>query len=190
MRQPTSLHPAPILAIQYACEPRKKTRPSPVANMPQLKQSRIPLFYRIFFTWIDPAISIPSIWAHFASPDFILDAYIPKAMSVRNPDHDMLFFHLAGSFMTISVMSAVLLRYTSDLGVWKIVQFGIILYDFEICYSTWYFLGKQGRLNPAVWRSEDWGNLVFMAVIVAVRLAFLTGVGLRGAIPGTKGKRA
>lgn len=156
--------------------------------MPSLRQARIPLFYRVFFTWIDPAISIPSIWAHFAAPDFILNTYIPKSMSVRNPDHDMLFFHLAGSFMTISVMSAVLLRYTGDLGVWKIVQFGIILYDFEICYSTWHFMGKQGRLDPAVWRSEDWGNLVFMAVIVAVRLAFLSGVGLKSASIGAKGK--
>lgn len=154
-----------------------------------LRQARIPLFYRIFFTWVDPAISMPSIWAHFAAPDFILDTYIPKSMSVRNPDHDMLFFHLAGSFMTIAVMSAVLLRYTSDLGVWKIVQFGIILYDFEICYSTWHFLGKQGRLDPAVWRSEDWGNLGFMAVIIAVRLAFLSGVGLKSTITGAKGKK-
>lgn len=110
-------------------------------------------------------------------------------MSVRNPDHDMLFFHLAGSFMTIAVMSAVLLRYTSDLGVWKIVQFGIILYDFEICYSTWYFLGKQSRLDPVLWRSEDWGNLTFMAVIIAVRLAFLLGVGLKSASIGAKGKK-
>ncbi|KKY29595.1 putative beta-mannosidase mnda [Diaporthe ampelina] len=135
--------------------------------MPALKKDRIPLFYRIFFTWVDPAISIPSIWAHFATPDFILDTYIPKAVSVRNPDHDMLFFHLAGSFMTIAVMSAVLLRYTSDLGVWRIVQAGIVLYDFEILYSTWHFLRKPGRLAPAVWRSEDWGNLVFIAVIIA-----------------------
>ena len=35
--------------------------------MPSLRQAQIPLFYRIFFTWIDPAISIPSIWAHFAA---------------------------------------------------------------------------------------------------------------------------
>lgn len=158
--------------------------------MPSLKQARIPPFYRIFFTWIDPAVSIPSIWAHFAIPDFILDAYIPKTMSVRNPDHDMLFFHLAGSFMTISVMSAVLLRYTSDLGVWRIVQSGIVLYDFEILYSTWHFLGRQGRLDPAVWRSADWGNMVFMLVIIAVRLAFLAGIGLKSSRAGGKGKRA
>lgn len=158
--------------------------------MPPLRPARIPLFYRIFFTWVDPAITIPSIWAHFAAPDLILDTYIPRSLSVRDPDHDMLFFHLAGSFMTIAVVSAVLLRYTSDLGVWRIVQAGIVLYDFEIFGSAWYFLGRQGRLDPAVWRPEDWGNLAFMVVIIAVRLAFLSGVGMRSTVSGTKGKRA
>ncbi|KAJ0114298.1 hypothetical protein J7T55_010687 [Diaporthe amygdali] len=156
--------------------------------MAPLRQARIPAFYRIFFTWIDPAISIPSIWAHFTAPDTILDAYIPKSMSVRNPEHDMLFFHLAGSFMTIAVMSAVLLRYTSDLGVWRIVQSGIILYDFELLYSLWHFMGKQGRLDPTIWRLEDWGNWAIVGTVILVRLAFLSGAGLKKT--NTKGKRS
>ncbi|KAI9792566.1 MAG: hypothetical protein M1816_002086 [Peltula sp. TS41687] len=137
----------------------------------------IPLFYRIFFTWIDPLNAIWAAYGHFFQPDMVLNAYIPD--SARNPPHDMLFQHLGGALLNIAFVDAVLLRYTDDVRVWKIVQAGVLILDWVMIYSLWDALARQGRLQPAVWRLEDWGCVVMNGFITAVRSLFIAEVAFR-----------
>lgn len=113
----------------------------------------------------------------FFAPDTVLTSFVPNA--VRNPRHDMLFQQLGGSLLNIAFIDAVLLRYTADLVVWKIVQRAVLLVDVTGLYSLWAALSQQGRLNPAVWRGEDWGCVGITGLVTVVRILFIVEVGFR-----------
>ncbi len=79
----------------------------------------------------------------------------------------------------LAIIDIVLLRYTQDVGVWKIIQVAVLVYDLTLLYSTYYSLGQQGRLSFDALRWEDWGGIIITAQAVVVRTAFLLDVGLR-----------
>ena len=45
----------------------------------QPDSSLIPNFYRIFFTWVDPLNAVHGAYMHFATPDVVMNAYIPNS---------------------------------------------------------------------------------------------------------------
>lgn len=135
----------------------------------------MPAFYRIWFTWVDPIIAGHAVYMDFFTPDTVLNAFIPD--SPRNPAHDMLFHQMGGGMLHIAFVSAVLLRYTSDVKVWRIVQGGILLVDLVGLGSLWHTLGRQGRRHPAGWRFEDWACVVILGFVTLLRLSFLAGLG-------------
>lgn len=139
----------------------------------------IPSFYRIFFTWVDPIIALHSAWTHFRDPDFILSAYIPREMSQRNPMHDMLMYNLGGGLLQIAIINGGLLRYTSDINIWKIVEAATLAYDIVILFALYVSLDQQGRLSPMIWRPEDWGCWAITLFVGFARSFFIAGVGLK-----------
>lgn len=146
----------------------------------------IPPFYRIFFTWIDPIIALHGAWTHFRDPDFILNAYIPREMSQRNPLHDMLMYNLGGGLLQIAIINGGLLRYSSDINVWKIVQAAILAYDIVILCTLYVSLDQQGRLSPTIWRPEDWGCWAITLSVGLARTLFIAGAGLNQPITQVK----
>ena len=138
--------------------------------------ARIPAFYRIFFTYIDPIICLWGASMDFFLPTLVLSSHIP---SPPTPDqgHIMILKQRGGGMLNFGIVSAVLLRYTDDVNVWKIVQVACFVVDLAYYWSVWEVLGNQGRLNVATWRSEDWGSVVITGFAGAARLAFMMGVG-------------
>ena len=88
----------------------------------------------------------------------------------------------------LAFIDIVLLRYTNDIQIWKILEAAVLIYDFSLLYSNYYALAQQGRLSFGALRLEDWGAIAITAQAVIVRTAFLLGVGLKSRAKG--GKRA
>jgi hypothetical protein len=154
-------------------------------------KAEFPLIYTIFFTWVDPALSIIGIYAFFA-PEFILNSYIPATIpnpaapgqlmqnpdAVVNPAHYAVYQMLAGFFLLTFTLGAFLLRYTRDVTIWKLYLGSILMVDVVILWATAGAFAQQGRLDPALWRPDDWFSVLATAACAVLRSAFVLGVGL------------
>jgi hypothetical protein len=140
--------------------------------------TKIPLFYRILFIWIDPLMAAWAAYACFASPDLLLNSYVPSSISVRNPMHDMLFHQIGGGFVNVVISQVFLLSYTNDVNIWKIVHAGLLGADIAIAYGFFNAVSTQGRLDPAVWRMEDWVTIGNTILIGLSRAAVVVGLGM------------
>jgi len=89
----------------------------------------------------------------------------------------MILKQRGGGMLNFGIMSAVLLRYTNDMNVWRIVQLSCFVVDLAYYWAVWEVLAKQGRLSVGTWRAEDWGSIGITAFAGLVRLAFMARVG-------------
>jgi hypothetical protein len=137
--------------------------------------SSIPLLYRISFTYLDPIICLWGAYMDFIDPTLVLSSHIPSP----TPDigHAMILKQRGGGMLNFGFLSAVLLRYTYDIKIWRIVQFAFFLVDLAYYWAVYEVLGEQGRLSVGTWRAEDWGSVAITGMAGVVRLAFLAGVG-------------
>lgn len=74
---------------------------------------------------------------------------------------------------------AFVLRATSDLNVWRIFLFGLLVADFGHIYSV-KSVGSDIYWQFWDWNAIYWGNLGFVYVGATLRMAFLAGIGLSG----------
>jgi hypothetical protein len=137
--------------------------------------TKIPTFYRIFFTIIDPFLCLWGAYMDFFTPDVVLSSHIPSP----SPDegHRMILAQRGGLLLCLGFLSAVLLRYSRDIKVWHILQIGLLVSDGAYFWAAGGVLAEQRRLWPQTWRGEDWGSLGVMGVVTLVRLGFLARVG-------------
>ncbi|KAF2474858.1 uncharacterized protein BDR25DRAFT_301467 [Lindgomyces ingoldianus] len=143
--------------------------------MAQPSAFKIHIFYRLFFTYLDPLICIWGAYMDFFDPALVLSSHVPNV----SPDigHAMILKQRGGGMLNFGFISAVLLRYSTDLQVWRIVQFADLIVDVAYFWAVWEGLGAQGRLDLGTWRAEDWGSLGITGCATAVRMAFLMEVG-------------
>jgi hypothetical protein len=153
--------------------------PTRQTKMAQQATTQIPAIYRIWFTWVDPIVSLQTTCAAFFMPDLLMNALIPASLSVRNPDHEMLFHQLGAMYLLISILSALLPRYSADVNVWNIFQGAVLVVDFILLGSQYVSLKQQGRLDVAAWRFEDWLSLAITTFVALLRSSFLAGIGLK-----------
>ncbi|KAH6612409.1 hypothetical protein C7974DRAFT_322789 [Boeremia exigua] len=137
----------------------------------------IPSFYRIFFTIIDPLICLWGAYLDFHAPLTVLSSHILSP--TLDIGHKMILGQRGGHMLNCGLISGVLLRYTSDLKIWHIVEIGLLIVDFAYFPAAFGALNSQWRVLPETWRAEDWGAFVIMVVVTLVRLAFLARVGFR-----------
>lgn len=114
----------------------------------------------------------------FFTPAFVLNAFVPKTYATHNPYYDFVFEQLGGALLMLGFIDIVLLRYTEDVKIWKIIQIAVLIYDLSLLYSNWTSLTLQGRLSVTALRWEDWGGIFITAQAAVVRSVFLLGVGL------------
>jgi hypothetical protein len=138
----------------------------------------IPTLYRFTFTWYEPISCLIGLWVNAFDPDGALDIYVPKEISTRNPAHDMLFSQMAGAYFVFVVIEGILLRYTDDVNVWKIVNAGFLGWDLFLLHGTYGTLSSQGRLDPASWRTLDCVALGLTVSVGLLRALMVLGVGV------------
>jgi len=98
----------------------------------------------------------------------------------------MFLQQLGGFFIATIVLQVVLLRYTQDVNIWKIVQFSILINDYALFHSLWVALSAQKRLDFGKIRAEEWGTIGITAFVTVARVLFLAGVGLGRKAGGSK----
>lgn len=138
--------------------------------------TRIPTFYRLVFTYFDFFNCILASYFYFFRRD-ISERYIHP--TPRNPDHDLVYFNMGGTMLLIGVLHGGLLRYTTDLNVWKIVNFAVLLLDLSLLAGVGDGLAKRGVTSLEGVTSEDWANISITSFVTVVRVAFIAGVGIK-----------
>lgn len=114
----------------------------------------------------------------FFMPETFCDSYVPKAIEKLNPFYKVFFYQIAGMFFIVFWLQGVLLRYTNDLIIWKLVHAALLGYDFFMLYSTYFALTSQRRTDPKTWRWTDWFAILSTAIIGALRASIVAGIGL------------
>lgn len=140
--------------------------------------TRVHIFYRIWFQWLDPLVLVPTICALIFTPQVMLDAFVPPPLSAYNPDQGFLFHQLAAMYAFVAIMLAGGLRVSKDINVWRVIVGGVWVVDMAILVSTYASLEQQGRLGSL--RPGDWGNVLFTGLVLIIRSFFLAGVGVGG----------
>ncbi|VUC34396.1 unnamed protein product [Clonostachys rosea] len=144
-------------------------------------KTTVPLYYDIYFRWMDPITSLATAFLVFFNRDLILAQAGPVAeRSQQDPILDPLMWQLAGLYLLIAILQGGLLRYTDDLGVWKFTNFGVMVVDALIVCSLVELKARTPEgLSLAGMRPEDWLNWILTSLAVVARLAFILDVGLK-----------
>ena len=119
------------------------------------------------------------IWAaymDFFTPNVVVNAFVPASIAPRNPYFDFQLEQLGGALLMLAFIDIVLLRYTNDVKIWKILEAAVLIYDFSLLYSNYSSLSQQGRLSFGALRLKDWGAIAITAQAVMVRIVFLLGM--------------
>ncbi|KAK7179015.1 hypothetical protein DPSP01_013157 [Paraphaeosphaeria sporulosa] len=136
-------------------------------------------FYRIWFTIVDPTTLVFTILACILSPSTMLATSVPTSFASYDPlSHGPLLYQSAALYAFMAIIFGALLRVSSDLNVWKIVQFATLVVDCALLVTLWSMLKQQNRLELAEWRGEDWFNAGFTIWVALIRFAFLGGLGV------------
>ena len=139
----------------------------------------IPSFYRIWFTIIDPLLSLLGIISNLFSPAAILNGYSPNAVIPPAPETAVLLDTTAAFLAGFIVLQTVLLRARpNDLVVWRILQASTLLVDFALLGSFARALTADARLDLRLWRAAEWTNIGITGGVAVIRAAFCLGVGM------------
>ena len=140
---------------------------------------KVPFIYRLIFLYFEPlgavfgayiTLTSPSVYLSSLSPHITSTTYLP----LTRPIYDQIAAHL----LLFAWCEGILLRFTHDVRLWKVLFSGILVCDVLHLYGQWGALGTEMFLNPAMWRWQDWVNFVTLYGQGALRIAFCARVGL------------
>ncbi|KAF6811538.1 hypothetical protein CSOJ01_05671 [Colletotrichum sojae] len=140
--------------------------------------TRIPAVYKAVFLYWDPPCSLWGAYMSFFARDYMLDTYFLGTRPARDGAHDLLLYQGGGAMVSNAILNGVLLRYTDDVGVWKLVQAGILAIDLALLAGVYEVFGAQGRLSPWMWQPADWVGIVITVSVTIARVSFIAGLGL------------
>jgi hypothetical protein len=149
--------------------------------------AHIPLFYRIFFLYIDPLICLSGIYIFFFDHQLYIENGTPVAISsakstALTPFTEYLLFALGSYSLFVFTMQILLLHGFRNapgglnVRIWRIVMFGILLIDLGLIYCV-YNVDPKGFWNVRSWDSGEWTNNGILGLVIVIRSAFLLGIG-------------
>ncbi|ROT36187.1 hypothetical protein SODALDRAFT_328550 [Sodiomyces alkalinus F11] len=152
--------------------------------------TNLPLAYRIFFLLIEPiATAVGAFYAHFRPDKYLHLTHAASAPSPTVPlGTEIALSQLGNLYLAFALSEALVLRCTADLRVWRAFLFVLLIADFGHLYTV-RALGPSIYYDVSAWNAIDWGNIPYVYFAAAVRIAFLSGVGMRSKVQTTK-KRA
>ena len=140
----------------------------------------IPQLYRLFFLWIEPVAT--AVGAYYAALDqqSYMHLTLPSVTTPISARESTVLYQLANLYFVFALNEALVLRATSDVRVWKVFLFGLLLADFGHLASVGGVIGWEVYYRFWEWNSMYWGNLGFVYVGAAMRSSFILGVGFGG----------
>lgn len=121
-------------------------------------------------------ISLLAVYLNYFKPQTILDPVFPRTspLATITPSHTYLQDQAGGAFAMFAFLMIFMLRYTNELGLWKLFETALLFTDAAALWSMWRAVQVQG----GVWRAEATANVGFLVVITIVRVLFVAGFGL------------
>lgn len=140
----------------------------------------IPIPYRTFFLWIEPAATLLGAFYAWFRPDTYLqltDAASAPGILGLPTTTQVVLRQLGNMYLAFALNEAIVLRSTTDLHVWRSLLFVLLVADFGHVYSC-LPLGTGIYYHILDWNAIDWGNLGFVYCGATFRICFLAGVGM------------
>ncbi len=145
--------------------------------------TRIPIFYRIFFLYIDPLLCLSGIYIFFFDHPTYIASGTPHSISVDisnpsilSPLERYLLYALGSYSLCIFAIQTLLLRQFPDVKLWRHVMFAILLIDLGLLYGV-YQADPVAFWNVKGWTEGDWTNNGILGMVIVIRTAFLVGLG-------------
>jgi hypothetical protein len=143
-----------------------------------MANSHIPLFYRIFFLYIDPLICLSAIYLSFFDHSTYLSLGLPRTLTHHSssPLTSHLITALGAWSLSIFALQTLLLQQYRDVKIWKIFMFAVLLTDLGLVYAV-YVADPVMAVSVGKWETAEWTNHGILGVVILIRTAFLLGVG-------------
>jgi hypothetical protein len=140
----------------------------------------LPLAYSAFFLYIEPvATAVGAYYAQFQQHEYMQLTYATTtAVLGVSTRESIVLTQLANMYFVFALNEALVLRATTDMRVWRMFLFGLLLADFGHLYSV-HTVGWEVYYRFWTWNSIYWGNLGFVYIGAAMRTAFLLRLGYR-----------
>lgn len=152
------------------------------------QETYIPRLYAIFFLYVEPfsalvgayyAYFVPAVYLSLTS--FPTQTLTPTTTTNSSKPLDLAtttaLAQLANLYLFFALNEALVLRSTTNLTVWRTLLFGLLVADVGHLWSVSGF-GSGVYTNPWQWNEMMWGNVGFVYMGAAMRICFLSGVGL------------
>ncbi|KAH7245627.1 hypothetical protein BKA59DRAFT_172943 [Fusarium tricinctum] len=136
----------------------------------------VPAFYRIIFTYVDPVIAFATGYGLVFHRDAMLGMLSPL-FTPRAVAYDPWLWQVAAAYWMTAVIQGGLLRYTDDLGIWKICNGTICIMDVMLLFSMWEMRQPPHNWSMATMSHQDWSNVYGAAIFAVIRIFFILEVG-------------
>lgn len=140
----------------------------------------IPNPYQAFFLWIEPiATLVGAAYAWFMPETYLEMTDASAAPGILGlPVATLIVLRQLGNlYLAFALSEALVLRSTTNLAVWRSFLLVLLIADFGHLYACLPLgIGIYYRLDH--WNAMDWGNLGFVYCGAAMRICFLSGIGL------------
>lgn len=153
------------------------------------RRSAVPISYRLFFLVIEPISAlVGAFYAHYRQDAYLSMTHADSASSPIPLGTSIVMSQLANLYLLFALNEALVLRSTSDLVVWKVVLFVLLVADFGHLLSVSGH-GSWIYWDFTRWNAIDWGNVPFVYLGASMRIAFLSGIGIGGGKGGTNPRK-
>lgn len=136
----------------------------------------LPLIYRVSLLYVEPCVALSGVYLALFDPVYLLRVIAPTA--TYDATMSMLFEQLAGSWLSLTFVLAVLCRRVTDPKIFRLVILAALISDVSNCVSIVRTLGLSSFSSPAGLRLDDWTNICSSFPPVAVKVALLLGIGI------------
>ena len=147
----------------------------------------VPLWYRIPLLTIEPLFALNGSCMLLFQPHSFLAVMSPlwSAGAGAAPDPAslapvrVLTDQLAAMQFLFAFTQAFILRAAPDLRTWRLICITMLLSDVLHASASLREVARGGADGRVVFRSEDWLNFSVLAIMAALRLGVLLGIGIR-----------
>ncbi|KAK6412306.1 hypothetical protein LTR95_017987, partial [Oleoguttula sp. CCFEE 5521] len=158
--------------------PFRTTMAPPLATK---ASTSIPSLYRFLLTNVEPVFALMGILFLLSSPLNYSSMTTRELVTALDPAASFVYTQLAGAWCVIAFVEGILLRQVDDLKVWKLVCMAMLCSDALYTHSMAQAVGGWGVfVDLGKWTGNDWIAAVATVPFVLVRLAIVSGSGVRG----------
>ncbi|OQO10106.1 hypothetical protein B0A48_04463 [Cryoendolithus antarcticus] len=140
----------------------------------------LPSVYRFLLTNVEPVFTLMGILFLLSDPLKYSSMTTRELVTTLDPGASFIYTQLAGAWCVIAFTEGVLLRQVDDLRVWRLVCVAMLCSDALYTHSLAQAVGGWAVfVDLAEWTANDWIAAVGTIPFVLVRLAIVSGVGVR-----------